>query len=81
MYLVVAVVIVFLIPFHFSIYASLLVLFLLNIIRSRVVLIRSNETMLRVLQKWLTSVGNNSNLATSIDDWHAPIRFYCALWL
>jgi hypothetical protein len=76
MYLGVAVVIVFVIPFPFSIYAFLLVLFLLNMIRSRVVL-RSNENMLRVLQKWLTSVGNNGKLATSIGVWHIPIRFYC----
>jgi hypothetical protein len=77
MYLGVAVVIVFVIPFPFSIYTFLLVLFLLNMIRSRVVLRRSNETMLRELQKWLTSVGNNSKLATSIGVWHIPSRFYC----
>jgi hypothetical protein len=75
MYLGVAVVIVFVTPFPFSIYASLLVLFLLNMIRSRVVL-RSNETMLSVLQKWLTSVGNNSKVSTSIGVWHIPMRFY-----
>lgn len=75
MYLGVAVVIVLVTPFPFSIYASLLVLFLLNMIRSRVVLRRSNETMLRVLQKWLTSVGNNSKVATSIGVWHTPMRF------
>ena len=63
MYLGVAVVIVLVTPFPFSIYASLLVLFLLNMIRSRVALRRSNETMLSVLQKWLTSVGNNSKVA------------------
>jgi hypothetical protein len=77
MYLGVAVVIVFVTPFPFSIYASLLVLFLLNMIRSRVALRRSNETMLSVLQKWLTSVGNNSKVATSIGVWHIPMRFYC----
>lgn len=76
MYLGVAVVIVFVISFPFSIYASLLVLFLLNMIRSRVVLRGNNESILRVLKKWLTSVGNNSKLATSIG-WDTPIRFYC----
>jgi len=63
MYLGVAVVIAFVISFPFSIYASLLVLFLLNMIRSRVVLRRSNESILKVLQKWLTSVENNSKVA------------------
>jgi hypothetical protein len=76
MYLGVAVVIVFVISFPFSIYASLLVLFLLIMIRSRVALRGNNESVLRVLQKWLTSVGNNSKLATSIGVWHTPIRFY-----
>jgi hypothetical protein len=36
---------------------------LLNMIRSRVVLRRSNESILKVLQKWLTSVENNSKVA------------------
>jgi hypothetical protein len=76
MYLGVAVVIVFVISFPFSIYASLLVLFLLIMIRSRVALRGNNESVLRVLQKWLTSVGNNSKLATSIGVWYTPIRFY-----
>ena len=76
MYLGVAVVIVFVISFPFSIYVSLLVLLLLIMIRSTVVL-GSNESILRVLQKWLTSVGNNSKLAISIGVWHTPIRFYC----
>jgi hypothetical protein len=76
MYLGVAVVIVFVISFPFSIYASLLVLFLLIMIRSRVALRGNNESVLRGLQKWLTSVGNNSKLATSIGVWHTPIRFY-----
>jgi hypothetical protein len=80
MYLGVAVVIAFVISFPFSIYASLLVLFLLNMIRSRVVLRRSNESILKVLQKWLTSVGNNSKVAIDRRLAYSNEILLCAMW-
>jgi hypothetical protein len=53
---------------------------LLNMIRSRVVLRRSNESILKVLQKWLTSVGNNSKVAIDRRLAYSNEILLCAMW-
>jgi hypothetical protein len=76
-YLVAAVATVFIIPFPFSFYLSITVLLLVNIVRKRVALRRSNKSILRAVYEWFSSFGDNDKLDRMIRFWHNPIKFYC----
>jgi hypothetical protein len=76
-YLAAAVPIVFIIPFPFSFYLSMTVLLLVNIVRRKVALRKSNKSILRAVYEWFGSFGDTDKLDRMIRFWHNLIKFYC----
>jgi predicted RNA-binding Zn-ribbon protein involved in translation (DUF1610 family) len=76
-YLVVAVAIANIIPFPFSFYACLLVLVLVNMVRRKVGLRRTNESVLRAMYEWFTSLGDISKIDRTMRFWNTQVKFYC----
>ena len=76
-YLVVSIAIVFIIPFPFSFYECMLVLVLVNMVRRKVALRTTNESVLRAMYEWFTSRGEISKIDRTMRFCHTPVKFYC----
>ena len=76
-YLIAAVATVFIISFPFSFYLSLTVLLLVNIVRRKIALRKSNKGILRAVYDWFSSFGDTDKLDRTIRFWYNPIKFYC----
>jgi hypothetical protein len=76
-YLVVTIAIVFIIPSPFSFYACMPVLVLVNMVRRKVALRTTNESVLRAMYELFTSRGEISKIDRTMRFWHTPVKFYC----
>src|ERR671910_92008 len=76
-YLVLVIAIVFIIPFPFSFYLSMIVLLLVNIVRRKAALRKSNKSILRAVYDWFSSFGDTDKFNRTIRFWYNPIKFYC----
>ena len=55
----------------------MIVLLLVNIVRRKAALRRSNKSILRAVYEWFSSFGDTDKLDRMIRFWHNPIKFYC----
>jgi len=76
-YLVVTIAIVFIIPSPFSFYGCMLVLVLVNMVRRKVALRTTNESVPRAMYEWFTSSGEISKIDRTMRFLHTPVKFYC----
>jgi hypothetical protein len=78
-YLVVAVTIVFIIPFPFSFYLSMLILLMINKVRRKVTIQKTDESLIRAMYEWFTLFGDANKLDRTVRFWRPPIKFYCMI--
>jgi Zn finger protein HypA/HybF involved in hydrogenase expression len=57
--------------------ASMFVLVLVNMVRRKVALRTTNESVLRAMYEWFTSRGEISIIDRTMRFWHTPVKFYC----
>ena len=55
----------------------MLVLVLVNMVRRKVALRTSNESVLRAMYEWFTPRREISKIDRTMRFWHTPVKFYC----
>jgi rubrerythrin len=55
------------------------VLLMINKVRRKVAIQRTDESLIRAMYEWFTLFGDANKLDRTVRFWHPPIKFYCMI--